>query len=367
MIKQRNTVNSLNPYIPGKPISEVKRELGLDKVIKLASNENPLGCSPKATEAVRKWATNMAIYPDGNCTDLRNALAEKLGLNPAQFLFGAGTDQILEIISQTFINPGDNAIAGHPSFSRYETVTRIMDGELIELPLTDDYRLNLDSFLEHVGEKTKVVWLCNPNNPTGTIITAKELRTFLEKLPREILVVLDEAYYEYARGGDYPESLKLLDEFDNIIILRTFSKIYGLAGLRIGYAISNEDIIGYLNRVRGPFNANAASQVAAKAALEDQEFLDRTLENNSRGKEYLYKAFEEMGLPYIPTHANFIMVNVKTDSTKLFADLLKKGVIVRSGDIFGMDEWLRVTIGTPEENEFFIRSLEEVLNNVNNV
>ncbi len=269
MVLQRNTVNYLKPYIPGKPISEVKRELGLDKVIKLASNENPLGCSPKATEAVTKWAENMAIYPDGNCTDLRNALAKKLKLKPTQFLFGAGTDQILEIIAATFINPGDKTITGHPSFSRYETVTQIMDGELIQVSLTHDYRFDLNSILNNIDEKTRIVWICNPNNPTGTIITAQELNSFLEKISKEILVVLDEAYYEYAKGGDYPESLELLDSYDNIIILRTFSKIYGLAGLRVGYAISNENIIEYLNRVRGPFNVNGAAQVAAIAALED--------------------------------------------------------------------------------------------------
>jgi len=363
MVKQRNTINYLNPYIPGKPISEVKREFGLDKVIKLASNENPLGSSPKATEAVAKWAANMAIYPDGNCTELRNALAKKLNLKPEQFLFGAGTDQILELIAQTFVNPEDNTISAHPSFSRYETVTRIMDGEFITVPLDKDYRFDLDGILSHVGKKTRIVWICNPNNPTGTIITSKELDCFLEKIPRDVLVVLDEAYYEYARGGDYPESLNLLDKYDNIIILRTFSKIYGLAGLRIGYAISNEDTIGYINRVRGPFNVNAAAQLAAVAALEDQDFLMKSLENNNKGKQYLYKAFDEMGLDYIPTYTNFIMVNVKTDSKQLFVDLLKKGVIIRSGDIFGMDNWIRVTIGTLEENEIFIQALKEVLNN----
>ena len=361
MVQHRNTVNYLKPYIPGKPISEVKRELGLDKVIKLASNENPLGCSPKATEAVTKWASNMAIYPDGNCTELRNALAEKLDLKPGQFLFGAGTDQILELIAQTFVNPGDNTISAHPSFSRYETVTQIMDGKLIKVPLDKNYRLDLEGFLNHIDEKTRIVWICNPNNPTGTIITSQELDSFLEKLPKDILVVLDEAYYEYARGGDYPESLELLDKYNNIIILRTFSKIYGLAGLRIGYAISNEDTIGYINRVRGPFNVNAGAQLAAVAALEDQDFLAKSLESNNKGKHYLYKAFDEMGLDYIPTHTNFIMVNVRTDSNQLFAELLEKGVIIRSGDIFGMDDWIRVTIGSPEENEIFIQALKEVL------
>jgi len=361
MVKHRKTVETLEPYRPGKPISEVKRELGLTDVIKLASNENPLGCSPKAVEALIKWTNEVSLYPDGNCTELRNALAEKFKLDPGQFLFGAGSDQILEIIAQTYINPGDSTITGWPSFSRYEAVTRIMDGNIIRVPLTRDYRFDLDGILNSITDTTRIIWVCNPNNPTGTIITAEEQKAFLKKVPRHVLVVLDEAYYEYARGGDYPESTALLDEYDNIIILRTFSKAYGLAGLRIGYAISNKEIIEFLNRVRGPFNVNAAAQAAALAALGDQEFVQRSVQNNEEGKRYLYQAFEEMGLEYIPTHTNFIMVNVEKNSVEVFKALLQKGVIVRSGDIFDMDNWLRVTIGTPEQNRRFIEALKEVL------
>lgn len=361
MVKQRNIVNSLSPYIPGKPISEVQRELGIQNVIKLASNENPLGSSPLATEAVQNWAKNMAIYPDGNNTELKKTLSEKLGVDPEQLLFGSGTDQILEIIAQTYINPGDNSIMGYPSFPRYETVIKVMDGETIGLPLTKDYRIDLKGFLERINNRTKIIWLCNPNNPTGTIITKKEQREFLEKVPNDVLIVLDEAYYEYALGCDYPNSIKLLDEFDNLLILRTFSKAYGLAGLRIGYAISNKDVISCINRVRGPFNTNAAAQVAAIAALGDQNFIKNSIENNNEGKKYLYSAFADMGLEYIPTHANFLMVKTNIPSNKVFKSLLKKGVIIRTGDIFGMDDWIRVTIGSIKENKIFIKALKEVI------
>ncbi len=364
MVKQRNTINNLSPYIPGKPIDEVKRELGIERVIKLASNENPLGNSPAATKAVQEWANNMAIYPDGNGTSLKQALSDKLGVAPDQILLGAGTDQILEIIAQTYINPGDNAIMGDPSFPRYSSVVKVMDGQSIEVPLTEDYRMDLNAFLEKINDRTKIIWLCNPNNPTGTIISAQEQIDFIKRVPKDVLVVLDEAYYEYARGGDYPESLDLLDEFDNIIILRTFSKAYGMAGLRIGYAISNKDIIGYLNRVRGPFNTNTGAQVAAIAALEDQEFIEKSVQSNNQGKEYLYSAFEEMGLEYIPTHANFLMVKINISSSEVFKALLKKGVIIRSADIYGMDDWIRVTIGTCEENEIFVKALKEVINDL---
>ncbi|MBM7581700.1 histidinol-phosphate aminotransferase [Caldicoprobacter guelmensis] len=361
MVKHRNIVETLEPYRPGKPISEVKRELGLTDVIKLASNENPLGCSPKAVEALIKWTQEASLYPDGNCTELRNALAKRFNLEPEQFLFGAGSDEILEMIAQTYINPGDTTITCWPSFSRYEAVTRIMDGTMIKVPLRKDYRFDLEGILKSITVNTRIIWLCNPNNPTGTIITAKEQKAFLEKVPREVLVVLDEAYYEYAHGRDYPESIELLEEYDNIIILRTFSKAYGLAGLRIGYAISHKETIELLNRVRGPFNVNAAAQAAALAALDDQEFVQRSVQTNEKGKRYLYQAFEEMGLEYIPTHTNFIMVNVEKNSADVFKALLQKGVIIRAGDIFDMDNWIRVTIGTPEQNRRFIEALKEVL------
>jgi len=361
LAEQRKVLSHIQPYIPGKPISHVQKELGLTRVIKMASNENPLGCSPKATEAVRRWAQNMALYPDGSCNELNRVLSLKLGVKQEQLLFGAGSDQIVEMIAQSYINPSDEVIMPIPSFPRYETVTRIMDGNPIELKLDSGYRLDLSAYADSITERTRVIWICNPNNPTGTIITSDEQRSFLEKVPSSVLVVLDEAYYEYAKGGYYPESIKLLDEYPNIIILRTFSKAFGLAGLRVGYAISSPQIISNLNKVRAPFNVNAAAQAAALAAIDDEEFLDLSLENNRLGKLYLYKAFSDFNLPYIPTHANFVMVNLNRDSQEVFNALLHEGIIVRPGAPFMMPDWIRLTIGTPLENEFFIHTLEKVL------
>ncbi len=320
-----------------------------------------MGCSPKATEAVRRWAENMALYPDGSCYELNQALSSKLGVRQEQLLFGAGSDQIVEMIAQAYINPGDEAIMPIPSFPRYETVTRIMDGNPIEIKLDKDYRLDLSAYTDSITERTRIIWICNPNNPTGTIMTSDEQEAFLKKVPESILVVLDEAYYEYAKGADYPESIKLLEEHSNIFILRTFSKVFGLAGLRVGYAVSSPQIITSLNKVRAPFNVNSAAQVAALAALNDDEFLKLSIENNRLGKLYLYEAFSDLGLEYIPTHSNFVMVNLKRDSQQIFSALLHEGIIVRPGIPFGMPYWIRLTIGTMEENKSFIQALKKVL------
>jgi len=361
LAERRKVLSSIQPYIPGKPISHVQKELGLTRVIKMASNENPLGCSPKATEAVRRWAENMALYPDGSCNELNEVLSLKLGVKQEQLLFGAGSDQIVEMIAQAYINPGDESIMPIPSFPRYETVTRIMDGNTIEIKLDREYRLDLPAYADSITKRTRIIWICNPNNPTGTIITSDEQRSFLEKVPSSILVVLDEAYYEYAKGENYPESIKLLDQYPNIIILRTFSKAFGLAGLRVGYAISSPQIISNLNKVRAPFNVNTAAQVAALAAVNDDEFLKSGIESNRLGKLYLYKAFSDLSLSYISTHANFVMVNLNRNSQEVFDALLREGVIVRPGIPFGMPDWIRLTIGTPQENEFFIHALKKVL------
>jgi len=361
LLEQRRVLTQIHPYIPGKPISHVQRELGLSYVSKMASNENPLGCSPKATEAVRRWADNMALYPDGSCSELNAAVSSKLGIKQEQLLFGAGSDQIVEMIAQAYINPDDEAIMPIPSFPRYETVTRIMDGKPVEIKLDSNFRLDLSAYAASFTNKTRIVWICNPNNPTGTIITFNEQQSFLKDVPESVLVVLDEAYYEYARGENYPESINLLEKHSNIIILRTFSKVFGLAGLRVGYAISSPEIISNLNKVRAPFNVNTAAQVAALAALTDEDFLNKSIETNRTGKLYLYEAFNDLGLSYIPTHANFVMVNLSCNSQDVFNTLLREGIIVRPGIPFGMPGWIRLTIGTPEENRRFIEALRKIM------
>jgi len=356
----REVINTISPYIPGKPISEVKRELGLEKVIKLASNENPLGPSENVKKALMRNLDELAIYPDGNCTELKLKLSKKLGVKSSQILLGAGSDEITQFIAAVFINPGDNAIMAKPSFPRYETVTKVMGGVPIELPLKD-FTHDLQAFYNNINERTKVIWICNPNNPTGTIVKRKELYDFIKSVPSHIAVVVDQAYKEYIDDPEYPDALEWLNEFENLIVLQTFSKIYGLASLRIGYAIASEEIIEKLNRVRPPFNVNHLAQIAAIFALEDEEHVKKAKELNKKSLEFFYKSFEEMGLPYIKSYGNFVMVDVKKDAVEVFKKLLLKGIIVRPGDIFGMPTYLRVTTGLESDNMGFIMALKEVL------
>ncbi|NMA82931.1 MAG: histidinol-phosphate transaminase [Epulopiscium sp.] len=360
MISYRKVVESMKPYVPGKPIDEVKRELGLTDVIKLASNENPLGCSKKATEAMIANLEHPSLYPDGNCTKLRMALSDQLGFQPDQFIFGAGSDEILGMITEAFLEQNEEVLTCSPSFPRYASATQLMGGKLIELPLKN-HVFDLDGLAAHVTEKTKIIFIANPNNPTGTIYTAEEQRAFLEKIPPHVMVVLDEAYCEYVDDPNYPNSLSMLKDFPNCIVLRTFSKIYGLASLRVGYGVASPSIINGLNRVRGPFNVNTLAQEAAYASLLDDAFVQASFDLNQKAKLDLYKALDEMGLSYIPTQGNFIMIDTQRPSQILFEQLLHKGIITRPGFYFGMDTYLRVTLGTKAQMELFISTLKDLL------
>ncbi|KPU26525.1 histidinol-phosphate aminotransferase [Caloranaerobacter sp. TR13] len=353
----RDELKDLQAYKPGKPIEDVKREYGLEKVVKLASNENPLGCSPKAIEAVKKAAENLALYPDGNATLLKETLAEKIGLKTTQILPSSGSDEMVDIIAKTFINKNDEVIMADLTFPRYITTTKMMGGKPVIVPLKD-WTYDLDGMKKAITNKTKLIWLCNPNNPTGTMFTEEKLLDFLKSVPNNVVVVYDEAYNEYVTRDDYPRnSIKLLEEYPNLIVLRTFSKIYGLAALRIGYALASEEIIHNMNKIRGPFNVNKLAQVAALAALEDEDFIKKSYELNKQGKEYLYKEFENLGLEYAPSETNHIFVNVKRDTNEVFIELQKKGMIIRPIK----DTWVRITIGTPEQNELLIKLLKEVI------
>lgn len=356
----REVVNTISPYIPGKPISEVKRELGLKKVIKLASNENPLGPSENVKKAIIENLNELSIYPDGNCTELKLKLSKKLNVKPSQIIFGAGSDELTQLIANIFINPGDNAIMAKPSFSRYETVTKVMGGIPIEVPLKN-YKHALDEFYNNINERTRIIWICNPNNPTGTIVKKDELYSFIKSIPSNIAVVVDQAYNEYIDDVDYPNAIEWLDEFKNLIVLQTFSKIYGLASLRIGYAITSEDIVENLNRVRPPFNVNQLAQIAALIALDDEEHVRKAKELNRKSLEFFYNEFEKMNLPYIKSYGNFVMVDVKKDAVDVFKKLLLKGIIVRPGDIFDMPSFLRITTGLESDNMEFIKALKEIL------
>ncbi len=359
----RQNIFDIKPYIPGKPIEEVERELGITNIIKMASNENPFGPSPRAIEAMKEALPKVSLYPDGNCFYLREALAGKIGVEMDNIIVGNGSDEILKLIAETFLNPGDEVIIARPSFSEYEFVGKIMAANCVFVPLKD-FTHDLEAMGEAVTKKTKIIFICNPNNPTGTIVTKEEMEDFLKKLDPRILVVFDEAYYEYVDHEDYPETLEYVGEEQNVITLRTFSKIYGIAGQRIGYGVAKPRVISALNRVREPFNVNMLAQVGALAALKDEDHVKRSLEGNREGKEYLYRWFDERGLFYVPTQSNFIFLQVGVDSQELFQKMLQEGVIVRTGDIFGHPDYIRVTIGTMEENKRFTSTLEKVLKDI---
>ncbi|MDN5293616.1 MAG: histidinol-phosphate aminotransferase [Eubacteriales bacterium] len=360
MVKVRSGVNELKVYRPGKPIEEVERELGISDVMKMASNENPLGPSPLALEAIQETLGKINLYPDGNGYYLKQDLARHWGVEPEQVVLGNGSDEIVQLIAMAFINEGDEAIMATPSFPRYEPVVRLMGGVAREVPLKD-HRHDLEAMAALINEKTRLIFICNPNNPTGTIVTKDEVKAFLARVPREVIVVFDEAYFEYVQDSTYPDGLDYLRQGREVIVLRTFSKAYGLAGLRVGYALTTPEIADYLNRVRPPFNVDMLAQVAARAALKDREFLQRVVTANEEGKQFFYRELERRGIPYIPTWANFLMLDTGVDSVRLFQEMLRRGVIVRSGDIFAMPTWIRVTVGRPEENERFFAVLDEVL------
>jgi len=357
----RKGILDLRPYIPGKPIEEVKRELGLKEVIKLASNETSIGPSPLAVEAIKKEVENINLYPEGSSRMLREKIAQKLKIDKEMIIIGNGADNIIDLIGMAFINEGDEVISGEITFPAYETITRIMGGKLIPVKLKN-FRFDLDKIAQRISEKTKIIFLCNPNNPTGTIVERKEVADFMEKVSQDVVVVFDEAYYEYVEEKDYPDSLSYVLEGKNVIIIRTFSKIAGIAGVRVGYGIAKTELVGYLRRVMSPFPTNRLAQVAALASLNDEEHYRKVLKTNQEGKKYLYRKLKELGLFYLPTETNFIFIDLKEDSKIVFKKLLKKGIIIRPGETWDCPNFIRVTIGTTYENQRFVKTMKEALN-----
>lgn len=357
-IKFREELSDLQAYKPGKPIEDVMKEYGLTEVIKLASNENPLGYSPKVKEVLLNSIQNLSIYPDGNTTLLKEAIAKKLDLNPNQILPSSGSDEMVDMISKTFINEDDEVIMADITFPRYISTCKMMGGIPVVVPLKD-WTYDIDGMLEAITDKTRLIWLCNPNNPTGTMFTEEKLLNFLKNVPKNIVVIYDEAYNEYVTDDRYPKnSIDLLKEYTNLIVMRTFSKMYGLAALRVGYTMASEEIIDNINKIRCPFNVNKLAQEAAVAALSDNEFVDMCYKMNKEGKDYLYNEFRKLNLEFPISETNHIFVNVEKDANEVFIELQKRGMIIRP--ILGT--WIRVSIGTKEQNEIFIKLLKEVLN-----
>jgi histidinol-phosphate aminotransferase len=349
-------------YEPGKPIEEVERELGITGIVKLASNENPLGPSPLAIEAMRKVITEVHRYPDAMAFKLREKLSGILGVHPDQIGFGTGANQLISLACIAFLTKGDEAIIPSPSFSSYRTAVQTMDATGIFPPLDKDWKFDLNAILKAITDKTKMIFICNPNNPTGTYLNEKEVSEFLDKVPDHIVVILDEAYCKFVEPNDFPDSIKYLkNEKKRIIILRTFSKIYGIAGVRIGYGIASKELASILRRVRPPFNASVLAQAAAFAALDDDRHVERTVSLNSSGKHYFYKEFDRLGLKYAKSEANFVFFDTNRDGREVFNKLLREGVIVRPIPVNGDNRYIRVSMGLMEENKKFIKALEKVL------
>lgn len=359
-MQPKPSVRGLPLYHPGKPIEEVKREYELEHVIKLASNENPFGCSPHVLENLLPGAKQMALYPDGAMRELKAAVARHLGVEEGQLIFGNGSDEIVQHIARCFLEPGTNSVMADVTFPRYKTNVQIEGADVIEVPLRDGTH-DLYAMAEAVDENTKVVWVCNPNNPTGTIVSGEDVIRFMERVPSTVLVVMDEAYYEYVTDDRYPDSLSLLADYPNLIILRTFSKIYGLASLRVGYGIASSEVMAELNRVREPFNVNALAQRAAQLALEDQAFINECRQKNIDGLRQLTEAFDHLGLRYFPSHTNFVFVETGVPAEEIFMHLLKHGIIVRSDSSWGYPTAIRVTIGSEQENAAFLQALEQFI------
>ncbi|MDW7673316.1 MAG: histidinol-phosphate transaminase [Bacillota bacterium] len=356
----RQNLMNLTPYQPGKPIEEVERELGIKDVVKLASNENPLGPAPEAVAAMDKAIRETQIYPDGNCYYLKEKLAAHWGVSMDNLAIGNGSNELIKLIAKAYLNPGENIVMADPSFSEYKTAAIISNAEVIALDLTEDFRHDLKAMAAAINDRTKLVFICNPNNPTGTIVTKAELDEFMAKVPDSVIVVMDEAYYEYVENKEYPETLDYVKAGRNVIILRTFSKIYSLAALRVGYAIAKPQLIDFINRVREPFNVNRIAQVAAKASLES-DHVAKSVNLNSDGRRYLMEQLTALGLKPVTSETNFIFVDVEVNSRQLFQDMMKKGVIIRSGDIFGKPSFARLSIGTESQNAKMIEVLKDCL------
>jgi histidinol-phosphate aminotransferase len=356
----RKGILKITSYVPGKSIEEVQKKFGAKKWVKLASNENLLGPSPKAVEAIRDELPNTHLYPDGPCTILRAAMAKKFAIPEEMIVISNGADNLILMVANAFVNDGDEVVMADPTFSVYTNVTQIMGGKPIKVKLRD-FTHDLEAMLNKVNRKTKLVFICNPNNPTGTTVSLELFNYFLSKLPKRVIVVLDEAYGNFVEDAFYPNGLDYLKAKNPMMVLRTFSKVYGLAGLRIGYALGREDLIHCLYQVRDPFPVHRLAQVAAVAALHDEDHVIRSIQLVYEGRRYLYKELDKMGLSYVPSQANFIFIDFKRNSEEVFQGFLREGIIVRPGKVWGYPTFARVTIGRMEDNQKFIKALKKML------
>ena len=353
-------IGDLSPYEPGKPIEDLERELGIQNAIKLASNENPVGPSPKILDSIESVLKETHRYPDGNATRLKSSIASKFNVQADQVTIGNGSNDIIEFVARIFLNQKDSAIYSEHAFAVYPLVVKAVGAKGIEVP-SKDFSHDLDLILKSIEETTKLIFIANPNNPTGSFVEQDELISFLEKVPENIIVLLDQAYFDYSSFETKDVEFDVLDKFPNLVMSRSFSKAYGLAGFRVGYCVSSKPIADYLNRVRQPFNANSLALFAAEKALEDQDYIGQCLKLNLDQKELLYKELELQGYQCLPSRGNFIAFDCKQDSKVAFNKLLHEGVIVRSLTVYKMPNYLRVSIGLPEENRTFLEKIKLTL------
>lgn len=353
-------IASLVPYPPGKPLEELERELGISGAVKLASNENPLGPSPKAIAALREMLPNIHRYPDGSGYYLKRALAEKLNVRMEQIVLGNGSNEIIELAVRTFLQPGMEAVFSNPTFLVYSKVVQGGGGAVTQVPLKN-YRHDLSGLRTAVSEKTRLLFIDNPNNPTGTLTSTSDLKAFLSDIPEEVVVIMDEAYIDFVRSGDLLDPVEIMEGGRPVIFLRTFSKAYGLAGLRVGFGLAHQELVDYMDRVRQPFNVNKLAQAGALAALEDDDFYRKTLQVTWDGLEWLSNEVKAMGLKPFPTETNFMMIEIGCSAKEVSDKLLHEGVIARSLSSYGLDRVLRINAGLPEENRRFVDALKKVM------
>jgi histidinol-phosphate aminotransferase len=368
MVKPQRGLNAIRPYTPGKPIEEVQREYGLTDVIKLASNENPIGASPVVVQALMEALPHLNMYPDAQAYRLRHALAAHHGVDPEMIRVGNGADGVIRELCVSYLNDDDEMLTSCSSFPVYDISAAVMRARLVKTRLTPDLRFDLRAMADAITPRTRLIFVCNPNNPTGNIVSGEEVARFMDRVPDTTLVVFDEAYYEFIDDPEYPDTMPYIFEGrKNVCVLRTFSKAYGIAGIRMGYAIASSELLAPMRACAESFPVNLLAQIAGEAALKDPEFLKRTVTVNAEGREYLYREFERLGIGYIRSQTNFVLAHVGADAKEIYAELLKRGVIVRPCTGYDLPEHLRITVGDRSQSARLIATLEIVLRELRSV
>ncbi len=361
-VRPQRGLDAVRPYVPGKPIEEVMREQGIDDVVKLASNENPLGVSPKALAAMREALEHVNLYPDSASHDLRSAIAERFGLSIDRVAVGGGADDLILELAMAYLEDDDEVVISRSSFPVYDIYVAAMRAKLVKTPLAPGYRIDLSAMADAITDRTKIVVVCNPNNPTGTIVTADELDPFVRSVPEDVLIVVDEAYVEMVDSDAFPDAMAYVrDGRPNVLVLRTFSKVYGLAGIRLGYAFGAPGTIAALHRVKNIFNVSVVAQAAGIAALQDDGFVQESVRANAAGRRYLCREFDRLRLEHAESHTNFVLVRIGSDVGRVYERLLERGIIVRPCAQYDLPEFLRISIGTPPQNERLIEELGALL------